>query len=93
MSKAKNFPAYRRQRRADGSERAFVLTGIYGDVCPVEIWPDHLAKALIGGDLEDAEKHGLLDCVHCGLCTFIDPSKIEIGGILRKGLDEAWRGV
>ncbi|MFC1521246.1 NADH:ubiquinone reductase (Na(+)-transporting) subunit A [Elusimicrobiota bacterium] len=70
-----------------GSERAFVQTGIYEDICPVDIYPAHLAKAILAKDIEDMEKHGILDCAQCGLCTYICPSKIEIASIIRSGLD------
>ena len=68
-----------------GGPRAFVVTDVYRDVCPVEVWPDHLAKALLVGDLDAAEAHGLLDCAHCGLCAFVCPSKVEVAEVLREG--------
>ena len=70
-----------------GSLRNLVQSGIYEDVCPVGIWPDQTAKAVMAGDIEEMEKHGILDCADCGLCTFVCPSKIEVGAILRRGID------
>ncbi|MFH1724466.1 MAG: Na(+)-translocating NADH-quinone reductase subunit A [Elusimicrobiota bacterium] len=71
-----------------GGVRHFLMNGVYEDVCPVDIIPDQLAKAVLADDVEEAEKHGILDCAECGLCTFVCPSKIEIGSIIRRGLDE-----
>ena len=74
-----------------GSLRNFVLNGIYEEVCPVDILPQQLAKAVLAGDIEDAEKHGILDCVECGLCSFVCPSKIEVAGIIRSGIDDIFK--
>jgi Na+-transporting NADH:ubiquinone oxidoreductase subunit A len=70
-----------------GSLRNFVQSGIYEEICPVGIWPEHAAKAVLAEDIEEMEKHGILDCAECGLCTFVCPSKIEVGSILRSGID------
>ena len=40
----------------------------------------------IGETLEEVEEylaHGLLDCVECGLCTYVCPSKIELAATLQ----------
>ncbi|MFH2203883.1 MAG: Na(+)-translocating NADH-quinone reductase subunit A [Elusimicrobiota bacterium] len=70
-----------------GSIRNFVMNGIYEDLCPVDILPQYLAKSILAGDIEETEKHGILDCAECGLCTFVCPSKIEIGEIISRGLN------
>ncbi len=70
-----------------GSPRNFVLNGIYEDLCPVNILPQHLVKAVLAGDIEETERHGILDCAQCGLCTFVCPSKVELGSIIQDGLD------
>ncbi|MFC1679465.1 Na(+)-translocating NADH-quinone reductase subunit A, partial [Elusimicrobiota bacterium] len=76
-----------------GGLRNFVMTGIYEDVCAVDIIPEQLAKSVIAGDLEEAEKHGILDCAECGLCTFICPSDIEIADVIERGLAQIRKGV
>lgn len=70
-----------------GSRRNFVLQGVEEDLCPVGIWPQQAAKAVLAEDFDEMEKHGVLDCAECGLCTFVCPSKIEVAGILRRGID------
>jgi Na+-transporting NADH:ubiquinone oxidoreductase subunit A len=47
-------------------------------VCPVEILPQLAFKSLLADDIEEALAHGLLDCVECGLCTYVCPAKIEL---------------
>ena len=74
-----------------GSPRNFVMNGIYEDVCPVDLLPMHLAKSILADDIEESEKHGILDCAECGLCTFVCPSKIEVGEIIRGGIDAIFK--
>jgi len=76
----------------NGGLRNFVMTCIYKDICPVDIMADQLAKCLLAGDIEEAEKHGVLDCAECGLCSFICPSKTEIGTIIENGLGVIRKG-
>ena len=71
-----------------GGVRAHVATGIYEDVCAVDILPSYLMKAILANEVEEAESLGLQDCVECGLCTYVCPSKIEFGEIFREGIEE-----
>jgi Na+-transporting NADH:ubiquinone oxidoreductase subunit A len=50
----------------------------------VDILPQFTLKCLLADELEEALAHGLLDCVQCGLCSYVCPSKIELAGILTK---------
>jgi Na+-transporting NADH:ubiquinone oxidoreductase subunit A len=80
--------AYDLNTNKNGSERNFVLQGIYEDVCPVELLPQQLAKTVMAGDIEGMEEHGILDCAECGLCSFVCPSKVEVASIIREGIDQ-----
>lgn len=71
-----------------GSLRNFIMNGVYEDVCPVDILPQYLAKSVLAGDVEEAERHGILDCAECGLCSFVCPSKIEVAAVIRDGIDQ-----
>jgi len=71
-----------------GSLRSFVQTGIYEEVCAVDLYPAHLAKSVLADDFEEMEKHGILDCVQCGLCSYVCPSKIEVAAIIQSGIDK-----
>ena len=72
----------------NGGERACIQSGYCLKVCPTDVQPLFVWKAVSYGDIEEAEELGILDCVDCGLCTYVCPSKIEIGSIIRRGLDQ-----
>jgi len=57
-------------------------------VMPLNLMPVPLVKSLLAGDLDEAEKLGLLELAEedLALCTFVCPSKIDFGEILRQGL-------
>ena len=72
-----------------GGERAFVMSDVYGKVFPLDIFPVHLIKAILAEDVDAMEKLGIYEVVEedFALCEFVDPSKIEIQAIIRKGLN------
>lgn len=72
-----------------GGERAFVMTGQYEKVVPMDIYPMQLLKAILAEDIELMENLGIYEVAEedFALCEFICPSKIEIQSIVRKGLD------
>ena len=61
-----------------GNERACIACLHCTDVCPVDIMPHMAYKAVLAEEVEESLEHGLLDCVECGLCSFVCPSKIEL---------------
>jgi Na+-transporting NADH:ubiquinone oxidoreductase subunit A len=71
-----------------GGVRAHVATGVYEDVCAVDILPAYLMKSILANDLEEMDGLGLHDCAECGLCTFVCPSKIEFGEIISGGIQD-----
>lgn len=72
-----------------GGHRAFVVTGHYENVLPMDIYPVHLLKAIIAGDVELMENLGIYEVAEedFALCEFIDPSKTEIQEIIRGGIN------
>jgi Na+-transporting NADH:ubiquinone oxidoreductase subunit A len=72
----------------NGSQRAIVPIGSYELVMPLDILPTFLLRALIINDIEEAERLGCLelDEEDLALCTFVCPSKIDYGPILRRNL-------
>lgn len=73
----------------NGSPRAIVPIGMYEKVMPMDILPTFLLRAIVVGDVEQAEKLGVLelDEEDVALCTFVCPGKTNYGPILRKNLD------
>jgi Na+-transporting NADH:ubiquinone oxidoreductase subunit A len=72
-----------------GGERAFVMTGKYEQVVPMDIYPMQLLKAILAEDIDLMENLGIYEIAEedFALCEYICPSKIEIQSIVRKGLD------
>ncbi|MDD4644682.1 MAG: Na(+)-translocating NADH-quinone reductase subunit A [Bacteroidales bacterium] len=72
-----------------GGQRAFVLTGQYEKVFPMDIYPVQLLKAILVGDIDRMEQLGIYEVVEedMALCEFVCTSKTEVQEILRNGLD------
>lgn len=73
----------------NGGDRAIVLNHLYDEYVPLDIMTYFLLKAVLGNDIEEAEKLGILECDEedFALCTFACPSKTDVGGIIRDGLE------
>lgn len=71
-----------------GGKRNIYPSGDYEGVMPMDILPSFLLRALMIGDIEEAEKLGILelDEEDLSLCTFISPAKIDYGKVLRENL-------
>jgi Na+-transporting NADH:ubiquinone oxidoreductase subunit A len=73
----------------NGGHRAFVLTGMYEKVFPLDIYPMQLLKAIMAEDIDQMERLGIYEIAEedYALCEFIDASKTEMQALVRKGLD------
>lgn len=67
-----------------GEERSCINCGTCAEACAVDILPQFMYKSLVADEIEEALSHGLLDCVECGLCTYVCPSKIELSSTFTK---------
>jgi Na+-transporting NADH:ubiquinone oxidoreductase subunit A len=81
--------SYKLDTNFHGGERAFVVTGQYEKVVPMDIFPMQLLKAIIAQDIDMMENLGIYEVAEedFALCEFICPSKIEIQSVVRSGLD------
>ncbi len=72
-----------------GEQRAFVMSGQYEQVLPMDIYPQHLMKAIMTGDFEQMEGLGLYELSEedVALCEFVCTSKMPLQSILRDGLE------
>jgi Na+-transporting NADH:ubiquinone oxidoreductase subunit A len=72
-----------------GRPRAMVVTGLYDRYLPMRILPDYLIRAVLARDWEEAVKLGLLevDPEDFALCAFACPSKMDLVGLVRDGLE------
>ena len=72
-----------------GGERAYVVTGEYEKVFPMDIYPVQLIKAIIIEDIELMEKLGIyeVDEEDFALPEFVCTSKTPVQSLVRKGLN------
>ncbi len=72
-----------------GSQRAMVPIGLFEKVMSMDLMPTFLLRSLLVGDVETAEKLGVLELEEedLALCTFVCPGKINYGPILRRNLE------
>jgi len=80
---------YRADANLNGEERAYVMTGQYEKVLPMNILPVHLIKSIMADDIEKMEQLGIYEVIEedFALCEYVCTSKIEVQHILRKGIN------
>ncbi len=73
----------------NGGERAYVMTGQYEKVLPMDIFPVHLIKAIMAKDVDRMESLGIYEVIEedMALCEYVCTSKTEVQSILREGID------
>jgi Na+-transporting NADH:ubiquinone oxidoreductase subunit A len=73
----------------NGEHRAFVLTGQFEKVFPLDIYPMQLLKACMYKDLDEMEQLGLYEVApeDFSITEFVDVSKQPHQQIIREGLD------
>jgi Na+-transporting NADH:ubiquinone oxidoreductase subunit A len=83
---------FRLNTNMHGEHRAFVVTGEYEKVFPMDIYPVQLLKAIITNDIEAQENLGIYEVApeDFALCEFVCTSKIESQEIVRKGLESLY---
>ncbi len=72
-----------------GEPRAFVQTGVFEKVTPMDILPTYLLKAILAEDYDEMEALGIYEVIEedLALCEFVDVSKHHIQEIVREGID------
>ena len=80
---------FRANTNTHGERRAFVVTGQYESVLPMDIYPQHLMKAILVKDFERMEGLGILELAEedVAICEFVCTSKQPLQQILKEGLD------
>lgn len=71
-----------------GEKRAFVQTGVFEQVTPMDIFPTYLLKAIMAEDYDEMEALGIYEVIEedLALCEFVDVSKHPVQSILREGI-------
>jgi Na+-transporting NADH:ubiquinone oxidoreductase subunit A len=72
-----------------GEPRAFVQTGVFESVVPMDILPTHLIKSILAEDIDEMEALGIYEVIEedFALCEFVDVSKHNVQEILREGIE------
>ena len=72
-----------------GGERAFVMTGEYEKLLPMDILPVYLLKAIIVNNIDKMEQLGLYEVIEedLALCEYACTSKIKVQDVLRQGIN------
>jgi len=80
---------YNLDTNINGELRAFVQTGEFEKVLPMDILPTYLFKAILAEDYDEMEELGIYELLEedVALCEFIDVSKNDLQKMLRKGLN------
>ncbi|MCB2194728.1 MAG: Na(+)-translocating NADH-quinone reductase subunit A [Bacteroidetes bacterium] len=80
---------YRLDTNMHGGNRAYVMTGEYEKVFPMDIYPVQLIKAIMVEDIDKMEQLGIyeVDEEDFALCEYVCTSKTEVQSIIRSGLD------
>lgn len=73
----------------NGEHRAFVVTGTYEQILPMDILPMHLIKAILANDYDSMESLGIYEVAEedFALCEFVDVAKQDLQAIIRKGIN------
>jgi Na+-transporting NADH:ubiquinone oxidoreductase subunit A len=80
---------YALNTNTNGEHRAFVTTGTYEQVFPLDIYPMQILKACMYEDLDEMEALGMYEVApeDFALTEFVCVSKQQHQNIIRKGLD------
>ncbi|MDR3235106.1 MAG: Na(+)-translocating NADH-quinone reductase subunit A [Prevotellaceae bacterium] len=80
---------YALDTNVNGGQRAFVMTGEYEKVLPMDIYPVYLLKAILAEDIDKMEQLGIYEVIEedLALCEFVCTSKIDVQQILRQGIN------
>lgn len=72
-----------------GEPRAIVVSGEMEKVFPMDIYPEHLVKAILAQDIDKMIELGIFEVVEedMALCEFVSTSKLPVQKILRNGLN------
>ena len=80
---------YKLDTNLNGGPRAFVVTGLFEEYLPMDIYPMYLFKAIMANDIDKMENLGIYEIIEedVALCEFVDPSKTEIQQLVRDGIN------
>lgn len=74
--------------RLKGGKRALIVSGEWEKVFPMDIYPEHLYKAVLAFDIDKMEALGIYEVApeDFALCEFVDASKTDVQQVIADGL-------
>ena len=83
------FSEFQVDTNTHGEKRAFVVSGQYEKMLPMDIYPQHLMKAILTGNIERMEGLGINELLEedVAVAEFACTSKQPLQELLRDGLD------
>lgn len=80
---------YKLDTNMNGEERAFVQTGVFEKMVPMDLLPVYLLKAIMAEDFDEMEALGIYEVIEedLALCEFVDVSKMDVQKIVRDGIN------
>jgi electron transport complex protein RnfC len=60
------------------------------DHCPMRLVPSEIARFVEKSKIDLADDYGVLDCMECGVCAYVCPSRINHVHFMKKGKAEVW---
>jgi Na+-transporting NADH:ubiquinone oxidoreductase subunit A len=83
------FAQFEANTNTHGEKRAFVVSGQYEEVLPMDVFPVHLIKSILYNDFDQMEGLGIYEVLEedLALCEFVCTSKQPVQAILREGLN------
>jgi Na+-translocating ferredoxin:NAD+ oxidoreductase subunit C len=66
-----------------------IRCGDCADACPAGLLPQQLHRGVVGADAAALERYGLEDCIECGCCDYVCPSRIALTAGFRAARAEA----
>ncbi|MCU0418423.1 MAG: Na(+)-translocating NADH-quinone reductase subunit A [Cyclobacteriaceae bacterium] len=80
---------YKVDTNTHGEPRAFVQSGVFEKVTPMDILPTHLLKSILAQDIDEMEALGIYEVIEedLALCEFVDVSKHNVQEIIREGIE------
>ncbi|HCE84732.1 MAG TPA: NADH:ubiquinone reductase (Na(+)-transporting) subunit A [Bacteroidetes bacterium] len=84
-----SFMTFKANTNTHGERRAFVVSGQYESVMPMDLYPQHLLKSILAEDFESIEGLGIYEVLEedLALCEFVCTSKQPVQETLRQGLN------
>jgi len=72
-----------------GGKRTFIVSDVYSNVLPMDLYPVYLFKACLAKDIDKMEQYGIYEVLPEDLatCEYVDPSKNDIQDIISSGID------